>query len=164
MLISLVRHAQSKRGYDESLSTQGFQDAYSVASKLRYQGGKYSRILSSPLKRSHETALAIQSNMDGLLPLNTTKNLLPHYKIEYFYQELIGLSQKNNSGGLVIVGHEPTLNELYLVLTGMHVGLNEIFNPGTIITVSADSLSEVLTDSNAHVVSKISPEQSQLTF
>jgi phosphohistidine phosphatase len=119
-ILYIIRHAQAVNGLNHSdaernLTPAGVQQAKSVGKFLRSKGIFPDVILSSPALRACETAVHISTQLEidpTIIKVNQTIYSGSKLEILKLIEELDSLA--NN---VMIVGHFPTIVELYSYLT-----------------------------------------------
>ena len=120
-LLSILRHAKSSWNdpsiddHDRPLSKRGLRDAPRMGALLREQGLVPETILSSTARRARDTALAVASAAGFPDEVRFTRELY-HAIPETFLEALRELP--DTAGHALVVGHNPTLEELLAVLVG----------------------------------------------
>jgi phosphohistidine phosphatase len=118
--LTLLRHAKSgwddpvARDFDRPLNPRGRRAARTVAREMKVLGLSFDRVLASPARRVIETIEEVEqafgplaADFDQRIYLAPTDTLLE-----------IARSQDDSVGGLLLVGHNPGLENLALLLTG----------------------------------------------
>ena len=120
-ILLILRHAKSSwkesglADHDRSLNKRGKRDAPRIGELLREQGWVPGMILSSSAKRAKRTAeiVAEESGFGGEILLS--RELYAAWPESYI--DALNL-QPDQNGCIMVVGHNPGLEELLLVLTG----------------------------------------------
>jgi phosphohistidine phosphatase len=120
-LLSILRHAKSSwrdsslEDHDRPLNKRGARDAPRMGGLIREQGLLPDTILSSTARRARDTALAVAEAAGFPEEVRLTRSLYgasPDTCLEVL-REL-----PDSSGHIMIVGHNPTLEELVALLVG----------------------------------------------
>ncbi|MCK8782368.1 histidine phosphatase family protein [Rhizobium sp. NTR19] len=116
----LLRHAKSgwaepgQKDFDRQLDAQGFAEAELVADKAADLGYRPDRVLCSTATRCRQTADAIRRATDETIEPNFVDELyngsLPTY--------LSLIESQQDAGSVMIIGHNPTMEELLEALVG----------------------------------------------
>ncbi len=124
MEIFMLRHGEAgkrlsvpKRDVERSLTVLGRKEVEEIASVLYRRKYKFDLIITSPLKRTHETAMLVSRMMKNV-PVEDWDELRPEGSRAEFYARLSKLS---HSSRLLIVGHEPYLSSMMSDIIG-HAG------------------------------------------
>jgi phosphohistidine phosphatase len=128
MQVYLVRHAQAvQEGPDEHrpLTEDGRKAARALGNRLRSIGARPSVVLSSPLRRSWETAaaLAIALNVET----EQHERLRPGCTVEDLREILAGRGES-----VVVVAHQPDCSRIVAEVTG---GEEQPFPPATMVVM-----------------------------
>lgn len=119
--IYLLRHAKSawaqsgERDFDRPLDAEGFTEAGSIAEKAAGRGYRPARILSSTAVRCRQTAQAFHQAAGGEQEVFFSDELY-NAPVE-IYLELLAANDDVES--LMIVGHNPTIEEALERLVGV---------------------------------------------
>jgi phosphohistidine phosphatase len=122
--LTLLRHAKSgwddpvSRDFDRPLNPRGRRAARTVAVEMKAQGLAFDLVLASPARRVEETIAELESSFGPLRPefdqrlyLASTATLLDLVR-----------AAPDRAGRLLLVGHNPGLEELALCLSGRDQG------------------------------------------
>jgi phosphohistidine phosphatase len=128
MQVYLVRHAEAvQRGPDEHrpLTEEGKKAARALGQRLRSIGARPSVVLSSPLRRSWETAaaLAIALNVET----EQSERLRPGCSVEDLREILA-----DRGDSVVVVAHQPDCSRIVAEVTG---GEEQPFPPATMVVM-----------------------------
>lgn len=129
MKLYLARHGQADSPEPDaptSLTTQGKTDVERVGLELARRNLNIQQIWYSPKTRTRQTAEIYAENL-GIKPLNLIEKntLLIDAAIDLLYHNILELKINN----LLLVSHEPLLNELSSFLVGDMADLSTIFFP-----------------------------------
>ena len=116
MDLFILRHGEAgqrvsagRGDFQRSLTTAGQKEVSDIATSLKDLGIKLDIVISSPLKRAHQTAsivaktFKIEKKMQGWAELSPEGNRLD------LYNKLLQLKQQSS---VLVVGHEPYLSEM----------------------------------------------------
>jgi phosphohistidine phosphatase len=128
MQVYLVRHAEAAPGNPDELrplTEEGKQAARALGMRLRSIGARPSVVLSSPLRRSWETAaaLAIALNVDT----EQEERLRPGCTVDDLREIL-----KDKGDSAVVVAHQPDCGKIVADVTG---GPEPDFPPATMVVM-----------------------------
>ena len=111
MRLLIVRHAEAAPGSPDELRTlteSGREQARELGRRLRDGGVQADTVLSSPLLRARETALAL-----GLGEPEVDERLAPGASAQDIRDAAAG-----RGGTVVVVGHQPDCSQAVAALTG----------------------------------------------
>lgn len=145
MKIYLIRHALAldrsewhKADAERPLTDDGVKKMKKAAKGLRNMGFTFSWILTSPVRRAHDTALIVADEfkarqklriLRSLAPDGDTKALVRHLALDFRSWESV-----------LLIGHEPYLSNLISTLIGGESKLEVDFKKGALCKLSSDSL------------------------
>jgi len=114
MQLYLVRHAEAAPGHPDELrplTEEGKQAARALGMRLRAIGARPALVLSSPLRRSWETAaaLAIALNVET----QQDERLGPGMTIDLLKDAI-----RERGESVIVVGHQPDCSKIVAGLTG----------------------------------------------
>lgn len=137
----LVRHAHATDGpadHDRPLSTAGSTEAQNIASQLASFTPRPQLILSSPARRTMETAATLQRALNNI-PLETDASL--YLADTYRLMEAITRLPDSNEHAL-LVAHNPGLGQLAFDLGGgAHPLIARGFAPATVAVFETEATS-----------------------
>jgi len=129
MELFLFRHGEAgkrlqsgSKDFDRPLTSTGQKEIESISISLKKLKINFDRIITSPLKRAHQTAVivsnvfAIEDRVEDWGELKPEGNRLELYK---------KLSQSKSDLSLLIIGHQPYLSEMIGDLIFDHDGDND---------------------------------------
>jgi phosphohistidine phosphatase len=129
MELFLFRHGEAgkrlqsgSKDFDRPLTSTGQKEIESISISLKKLKINFDRIITSPLKRAHQTAVivsnvfAIEDRVEDWGELKPEGNRLELYK---------KLSQLKSDLSLLIIGHQPYLSEMIGDLIFHHDGDND---------------------------------------
>lgn len=129
MELFLFRHGEAgkrlqsgSKDFDRPLTSTGQKEIESISISLKKLKINFDRIITSPLKRAHQTAVivsnvfAIEDRVEDWGELKPEGNRLELYK---------KLSQLKSDLSLLIIGHQPYLGEMIGDLIFDHDGDND---------------------------------------
>lgn len=120
MNLYILRHAKADRepsndDYNRKLKPSGVKDSRLIGQALARLETKFDRICTSPRLRARQTAQLVAGEMAGTPAVEEIKALAESFGLT----QLSSLCSDLPAGGsILIVGHEPTLSQLILQLTG----------------------------------------------
>lgn len=116
MDLFILRHGEAgqrvsagRGDFQRSLTTAGQNEVSDIAKSLKELGTKFDVVITSPLKRAHQTAaivaktLKIEKKMQDWAELSPEGNRLDLYN---------KLSQLKQQSSVLVVGHEPYLSKM----------------------------------------------------
>ncbi len=122
----IMRHAKADRDemrwkdYDRPLNERGLLDAPAMGRWLVQQQFKFDQIIASPAVRTKDTARLVAEQLHYSNPIETPMSLYEGSNREYIAQ--IGLCPAS-VGSILIVGHNPALEQLVERLSGEWITL-----------------------------------------
>ena len=167
MRIFLVRHAHAGwampgvRDFDRSLDSQGVLEAGRLAAALTVNGYTVSRIICSNARRCRETLEIVREKTGLSGEIDHTDNL--YTGTFETYLEMIGDNQAAGLESLMLVGHNPMLEDAAHALLKKDAGsveeaLGRGFPTAGLLILDIDPGFTVETAGNAHLVGMISPQ------
>lgn len=122
----LLRHARAawaepgERDFDRPLTSEGREESVAVGAMMRRNGYRPDRIVCSPARRALETWRGVASELD----LNPSSALMSEslYTADAGGYLAIVRNTGARQGSLLIVGHNPTIEDLALGLSATGVG------------------------------------------
>ena len=128
MQLYLVRHAEAAPGHPDEhrqLTEAGKLAARALGMRLRAIGARPAIVMSSPLRRSWETAaaLAIALNVETV----EDERLRPGMTIEQLKDAI-----RDRGESLVVVGHEPDCSKIVAGVTGSPP---QVFAPASMVVM-----------------------------
>ncbi|MBC7312940.1 MAG: histidine phosphatase family protein [Rhizobium sp.] len=121
--IYLLRHAKSGwampggRDFDRTLDQVGLEEAAQVADQAASRGYRPDLVLSSSAMRCRQTAEAVQRAIDGNTEFRFADELYNAPAESY----VDALGQLDAFSSVMLVGHNPAIEELFATLVGMDV-------------------------------------------
>lgn len=121
--IYLLRHAKSGwampggRDFDRTLDQAGYAEAAQVAEEAATRGYRPSLVLSSSAMRCRQTAEAVQRAIDGETEFRYIDEL--YNAPAEIYTD--ALDRLDSAPSVMVVGHNPAIEELFARLVGMDV-------------------------------------------
>ena len=142
MQIYILRHGiaeEGKAGQADSerrLTPEGKEKLRRTLACARKAGVRPELILSSPYKRTLETAMLAQEELEVQLPIVKTNVLAPMERPEKVWDEI---RLHKDARQIVLAGHEPQLSSLAAYLIGSP-GANVEMKKGAIARIDVESL------------------------
>jgi len=134
LVLDLLRHGQALPGsatgdHGRPLAPQGRQALERLGDRLAREGSRYDRALTSPLVRAAESAAAVLGAFARHLRVETLDELAPEAAPTLLLEALRELGVTR--GHALLVGHQPLLGRLALLLTGVETP----FAPGSLVRI-----------------------------
>jgi phosphohistidine phosphatase len=154
--IALLRHGHAEHGispdFKRKLKPEGYLEIQSVGLKISLRFGRPDRIISSPAVRARQTAEQYRSQDSEAVPLELNE-ILYAAELEDLLGLLAGLPEELEQ--VVLVGHNPSLEELIETLSGNHVQLK----PGCCccLTLDIESWPEIFSPLKVGEMELLSP-------
>jgi phosphohistidine phosphatase len=115
MDLFIMRHGEAgkklssdTKDYNRSLTVEGKKEVTEIAKSLKYLGIKFNFIITSPLKRTYQTASLVAMAFDSQNKIEQWDELKPEGNRIDFYRKLSERFKQDSS--ILIVGHEPYLS------------------------------------------------------
>jgi phosphohistidine phosphatase len=112
----ILRHGEAgtrapipSRDAERSLTVAGRREVQDIAESIDTLGVKFDKILTSPLRRAHETAAIVARTLKSLNKLEDSDDLRPEGNRTELYRRLSNFRQDDL---ILLVGHEPYLSTL----------------------------------------------------
>ena len=120
MDIFILRHGEAgkrlavgnNKDSERPLTAAGHKEVVDIANSLKDQGVKLDLIISSPLKRAHQTAAIVAKTFKKQKKLEDWNELKPEGNRHDLYRKLSSSTQIKQSSSVLIVGHEPYLTDM----------------------------------------------------
>ena len=97
------------RDFERSLTVAGQKEVAHIAKSLKDLGIKFDFILTSPLKRAHQTAAIVSKIFKNEKKMEDWNELKPEGNRPELYRKLTQFKQQSS---VLIVGHEPYLSDM----------------------------------------------------
>jgi phosphohistidine phosphatase len=114
--VFLLRHGEAGRkitaggsDFRRPLTAAGEKEISEIARSIKKIGIKFDAILTSPLKRTQQTADIVAKELKAQKKTRQSKELLPEGNRSDFYR-IVGSFKTNAS--ILVVGHSPYLNKM----------------------------------------------------
>jgi phosphohistidine phosphatase len=121
--IAVLSGTPGYMGDDRPLTEEGIDKISKAARGINRLAGNFDIILTSPLKRAHDTALIVAKEMNIENRVEVSKTLSPGCKLK----ELLALLSKySDKEDILVVGHEPDFSQIIAGLTGADVSAVEM--------------------------------------
>ena len=101
--------ATGNRDFERSLTVAGQKEVAHIAKSLKDMGIKFDFILTSPLKRAHQTAAIVSKIFKNEKKMKDWDELKPEGNRPELYRKL---TQFKLQSSVLIVGHEPYLSDM----------------------------------------------------
>jgi len=101
--------ATGNRDFERSLTVAGQKEVAHIAKSLKDMGIKFDFILTSPLKRAHQTAAIVSKIFKNEKKMEDWDELKPEGNRPELYRKLTQFKQQSS---VLIVGHEPYLSDM----------------------------------------------------
>ena len=134
MDLFILRHGEagkklpSDKDHSRPLTLEGKREVIDIAKSLKYLDIKFNFIITSPLKRAHQTACLVAMAFDSQNKIEQWDELKPEGNRIDFYRKLSEKFKQDSS--ILIVGHEPYLSSF----------ISEIISKGDAVNVSGGHL------------------------
>jgi phosphohistidine phosphatase len=117
MSLFILRHGEAGKFSDGNdfvrpLTDAGATDVTHVAEWLKDRGVKFDAIITSPLKRAHQTASIVSKIFNIENNLINWEELRPGRNRTEFYGKLLSEQLFKQESDVLVVGHEPYLSSL----------------------------------------------------
>jgi len=116
MDLFILRHGEAgkklatgNRDFERSLTVGGQKEVAHIAKSLKDMGIKFDFILTSPLKRAHQTAAIVSKIFKNEKKMKDWDELKPEGNRPELYRKL---TQFKLQSSVLIVGHEPYLSDM----------------------------------------------------
>ncbi|MGA7043458.1 MAG: phosphohistidine phosphatase SixA [Nitrososphaeraceae archaeon] len=116
MDLFILRHGEAgkklatgNRDFERSLTVTGQKEVADIAKSLKDLGIKFDFILTSPLKRAHQTAAIVSKVFKNEKKMEDWNELRPEGNRLELYRKL---SQFKQQSSVLLVGHEPYLSDM----------------------------------------------------
>jgi phosphohistidine phosphatase len=116
MDLFILRHGEAgkklatgNRDFERSLTVGGQKEVAHIAKSLKDLGIKFDFILTSPLKRAHQTAAIVSKIFKNEKKIEDWNELKPEGNRPELYRKLTHFKQQSS---VLIVGHEPYLSDM----------------------------------------------------
>ena len=134
LVLDLLRHGQALLGsptgdHGRPLAPGGRLALEQLGARLAREGTRYDRVLASPLKRATESAVTVLGAFPTHAPVETFDALAPDSSPTALLGALRELGAAD--GHALLVGHQPLLGQLALLLTGAETA----FAPGSLVRI-----------------------------
>ena len=116
MDLFILRHGEAgkklatgNRDFERSLTVGGQKEVAHIAKSLKDLGIEFDSILTSPLKRAHQTAAIVSKIFKNEKKIEDWNELKPEGNRPELYRKLTQFKQQSS---VLIVGHEPYLSDM----------------------------------------------------
>lgn len=137
MDLFILRHGEAGKrlssgssDFDRPLTVTGRREVADIAESLKAFGIKFNFIITSPLKRAHQTASIVAIAFNREKNVKTWDELKPEGSRIDLYRKLSQRFESKQDSSILIVGHEPYLSSLISEIvfetnTSIHVVLKK---------------------------------------
>jgi phosphohistidine phosphatase len=112
----ILRHGEAgqrvsagRGDFQRSLTTAGQNEVSDIAKSLKELGTKFDVVITSPLKRAHQTAAIVAKTLKMQKKMQDWAELSPEGNRLDLYNKLSQLKQQSS---VLVVGHEPYLSKM----------------------------------------------------
>jgi phosphohistidine phosphatase len=119
MELFILRHGEAGKrvssGNKDSarpLTVTGQKEVTDIAASLKDLGIKFDLIITSPLKRAHQTAAIVAKKLQNEKKMEDWDELKPEVKPLELYHKLSSSPQFKPQSSVLVVGHEPYLSKM----------------------------------------------------
>lgn len=116
MDLFILRHGEAgqrvsagRGDFQRSLTTAGQNEVSDIAKSLKELGTKFDVVITSPLKRAHQTAAIVAKTLKMEKKMQDWAELSPEGNRLDLYNKLSQLKQQSS---VLVVGHEPYLSKM----------------------------------------------------
>jgi phosphohistidine phosphatase len=122
---------------ERALTVAGQKEIADVANSLKELGITFDLIISSPLKRAHQTAAIVAKTLKKEKRMEDWNELKPEANKKELYRKLSSSTQFKRYSSVLIVGHEPYLTDMISEIISDGKGDGGISNGGHIVLKKA---------------------------
>jgi phosphohistidine phosphatase len=97
---------------ERALTVAGQKEIAEIANSLKELDVKFDLIISSPLKRAHQTAAIVAKTLKKENKMEAWNELKPEGNKQELYRKLSSSTQFKQYSSVLIVGHEPYLTDM----------------------------------------------------
>jgi phosphohistidine phosphatase len=146
MDIFILRHGEAGKritsgsdDFDRPLTIEGKREVAAIAKSLKNIGVKFNFIITSPLKRAHETASIVATTFNNENIMENWDELKPnvHVNPDLYHK----LSQFEQDSSILIVGHEPYLSSLISEIISEEVASHVVLKKAGLAKIRITSMS-----------------------
>jgi phosphohistidine phosphatase len=119
MELFILRHGEAGKriasGNKDSarpLTVTGQKEVADIAASLKELGIKFDLIITSPLKRAHQTAAIVAKKLRNEKKMEDWDELKPEVKPIELYRKLSSSPKFKQQSSVLVVGHEPYLSNM----------------------------------------------------
>ncbi len=128
---------EGSRDSERCLTEQGVKEVTASAMFLASIGIMPKAILSSPFKRTTQTAEIISKHMPNNSPVIIAPYIMPGAGAEEFMRSVAARTECKDNDWVIAVGHEPDLGTTVREILGLENGLGIPLMPSTVIGINA---------------------------
>jgi len=122
----IARHGEAgttltnaQKDTERALTAEGQREAEAIAGFFETLGLRFDKVITSPLRRSRETAEVVMKHQKKKLKLQFWDELRPEGEREAMLARLAGIGHGSR---VLLVGHDPCLSALIADITGASFG------------------------------------------
>jgi phosphohistidine phosphatase len=104
--------ASNNKDSERPLTVAGQKEVTDISNSLKDIGIKFDFIISSPLKRAHQTAAIVAKTFKKEKKMENWNELKPEGSRRELYRKLASSTQFKRYSSVLIVGHEPYLTDM----------------------------------------------------
>ncbi|HZE77349.1 MAG TPA: phosphohistidine phosphatase SixA [Nitrososphaeraceae archaeon] len=104
--------ASKNKDSERPLTVSGQKEVADISNSLKDLGIKFDFIISSPLKRAHQTAAIVAKTFKKEKQMENWNELKPEGSRQELYRKLASPTQFKRYSSVLIVGHEPYLTDM----------------------------------------------------
>jgi phosphohistidine phosphatase len=106
------RSASGSKDFARPLTVTGQKEVADLAASLKDLGIKFDLIISSPLKRAHQTAAIVAKKLQNEKKMEDWDELKPEGKLMDLYHKISSSPKFKQQSSVLVVGHEPYLSKM----------------------------------------------------
>ena len=106
------RSASGSKDFARPLTVTGQKEVADIAASLKDLGIKFDLIITSPLKRAHQTAAIVAKKLQNEKKMEDWDELKPEGKLTELYHKISSSPKFKQQSSVLVVGHEPYLSSL----------------------------------------------------
>jgi len=106
------RSASGSKDFARPLTVTGQKEVADIAASLKDLGIKFDLIITSPLKRAHQTAAIVAKKLQNEKKMEDWDELKPEGKSTDLYHKISSSPKFKQQSSVLVVGHEPYLSQM----------------------------------------------------